>query len=100
MKRTRNIKNNIWGIAVIAIPMLLIQTGCSKKFLDVNPQGQQPNALFWVTQDDANKAVNAMYSNLRGWTNVAFAPIAVESMGSDDAEKGGGYAGDANFMTD
>ena len=37
---------------------------------------------------DAGKAVNAMYANLREWTNIAFAPIAVESMGSDDAEKG------------
>ena len=100
MKRTRNINISTWGLAVIALPMLLMQTACSKKFLDVNPQGQVPNTLFWVTQDDANKAVNAMYANLRGWTNVAFAPIAVESMGSDDAEKGGGYAGDANFMND
>jgi hypothetical protein len=37
-----------------------------------------------------------MYGNLRGWPNVAFAPIAVESMGSDDTEKGSS-PGDASF---
>jgi len=75
---------------------LLLQTGCSKKFLDVDPQGKQPSEQFWETQNDAVLASNAMYANLRGWTNVAFAPIAVESMGSDEAEKGS-TPGDASF---
>ncbi|MBS1920627.1 MAG: RagB/SusD family nutrient uptake outer membrane protein [Bacteroidetes bacterium] len=73
--------------------------GCKKSFLDVAPQGQQPTQQFWQSQDDATKAVNAMYANLRSWTEVAFAPIAVESLGSDDAEKGSD-PGDATFMND
>src|SRR4051812_28827214 len=77
--------------------LALLQTGCSKKFLEVDPQGKQPSAQFWQSQDDATKAVNAIYANLRGWTNVAFAPIAIESLGSDDTEKGS-TAGDATFM--
>ena len=52
------------------------------------PQGQQPAEQFWQSQDDATKAVNAMYANLRGWTFVAFAPMAVESLASDDAVTG------------
>ncbi len=73
--------------------------GCKKSFLEVPPQGQQPTQQFWQSQDDATKAVNAMYANLRFWTETAFAPIAVESMGSDDAEKGS-TPSDATFMND
>jgi hypothetical protein len=62
--------------------------GCNKSFLDVPLQDQQPATQFWQTQDDATKAVNAMYANLRGWTFAAFAPMAVESLGSDDAVTG------------
>ena len=73
---------------VIACSISLFIVGCSRDFLDVDPQGQQPEVDFWQNADDATKAVNAMYAKLRSWENVAFAAIAIESMGSDDAEKG------------
>ncbi len=76
---------------------LLVQTSCKKSFLDVPPQGQQPSQEFWKTGDDARRAVNAMYANLRSWEMVAFAAMAVESMGSDEVEKGSS-PGDATFM--
>jgi len=85
------------GLLLATAPIVLMQGGCSGKFLVVDPQGQQPNAQFWKTQDDATKAVNAIYANLRSWNNVAFAAIAVESLGSDDTEKGS-TPGDATFM--
>ncbi|MBS1564030.1 MAG: RagB/SusD family nutrient uptake outer membrane protein [Bacteroidetes bacterium] len=85
------------GLLLAALPLAVLQTGCSKGYLDVEPQGKQPNASFWKTQDDATKAVNAIYANLRSWPNVAFAAMAVESLGSDDAEKGS-TPGDATFM--
>lgn len=75
------------------------QVGCKKSFLDVPPQAQQPSEEFWKSEADATKAVNAMYANLREWKQVAFAPIAVESLGSDDAEKGSSPS-DATFMND
>jgi len=85
---------------VIAIASLfLLSMSCSSNFLEVAPQGQQKAVQFWASESDATKAVNAIYANLRGWTNVAFAPIAVESMGSDDAEKGSDPS-DATFMND
>lgn len=77
--------------------MLFLQFGCKKSFLDVPPQGQQPQVEFWKTSADATAAVTAMYGNLREWKQVAFAPIAIESLGSDDAEKGSS-PGDASFM--
>jgi hypothetical protein len=84
---------------LLGIVSILFFTGCSNSFLDVPPQGQQKAVQFWVSESDATKAVDAIYANLRSWTNTAFAPIAVESMGSDDVEKGSTPA-DASFMSD
>ena len=75
----------------------LTSTGCSKKFLDIDKQGAQPAAELFKTQDDATNAVNAIYGNLRSWTNTSFAPICVESVPSDDAEKGS-VPSDATFI--
>jgi len=77
--------------------LLLISQSCQKSFLNVPLQNQQPAVAFFQNATDAGKAVNAMYANLREWTNIAFAPIAVESMGSDDAEKGSS-PNDASFF--
>ncbi|MHB1178016.1 MAG: RagB/SusD family nutrient uptake outer membrane protein [Daejeonella sp.] len=76
---------------------LFVLPACKETFLDVPPQAQQPETQFWKTEADATKAVNATYANLRGWSNVAFAPIAVESLGSDDSEKGSSV-NDATFL--
>src|SRR4051812_48259375 len=80
-----------------AAAIILLLPSCKKSFLDVPPQGQQPSEQFWKDANDAAKAVNAMYGNLREWKQVAFASIAVESLGSDDAEKGSD-PNDASFM--
>jgi starch-binding outer membrane protein, SusD/RagB family len=94
----QNIYKQHWSkLLLLILPVAAIMApGCKKSFLDVDPQGQQPSEQFWKDGSDATKAVNAMYGNLRGWPNVAFAPIAVESMGSDDTEKGSS-PGDASF---
>jgi hypothetical protein len=78
---------------------MLLLAGCQSKFLEVAPQGKQQSANFWQTQSDATEGVNAIYANLRSYFNTAFAPIAVESLGSDDTEKGS-TSGDATFMND
>lgn len=81
-------KINNKKIIVLGIGTLFLVASCKKGFLEVPPQGQQPAEQFWVSADDATKAVNSIYANLRGWTEVAFAPIALESLGSDDTETG------------
>src|SRR4051794_30633927 len=98
-KRKQFSINNKGGFYVLACSLLLATSSCKKSFLDVPPQAQIPGQAFWKTQQDATNAVNAMYANLREWNNIAFAPIAVESMPSDDAEKGS-TPGDATFMND
>ena len=57
--------------------------GCKKTWLNVNPAGNAAATQFWKTQADATQAVSAMYANLHEWSNIAFASIAVESMGSE-----------------
>src|SRR3982750_1039281 len=76
---------------------IVVLQGCKKSYLNVDPAGNVAATQFWKTEADATSAVNAMYANLHEWSNIAFAPIAVESMGSDDVEKGS-TAADAAFM--
>lgn len=90
-------KNKSLMLGIMAITLVLNQA-CKKSFLEVDPQGEKKAAEFWKTQEDAGKAVNAIYANLRSWENVAFAAIAVESLGSDETEKGS-TPGDAAFLT-
>lgn len=81
----------------LMLAAFVVATSCNKDFLDVPPQNQQPSQEFWKSEGDATKAVNAIYANLRAWPQVAFAPIAVESLGSDDTEKGSSPS-DATFL--
>ncbi|MDP4290852.1 MAG: RagB/SusD family nutrient uptake outer membrane protein [Bacteroidota bacterium] len=97
MKSTKYFKQKIFGVALVTF--LIAGQSCKKSFLNVPLQNQQPAVAFFQNAADATKAVNAMYANLREWTNIAFAPIAVESLGSDDAEKGSS-PNDASFMND
>ncbi|TSD62987.1 RagB/SusD family nutrient uptake outer membrane protein [Inquilinus sp. KBS0705] len=90
----KNIKNTLF---VSTCAVLVLMQGCKKSFLDVPPQAQQPSVEFFKTQDDATKAVNSIYGNLREWKETAFAPMAVESLGSDETEKGS-TPSDASFM--
>ncbi|KAA0991161.1 RagB/SusD family nutrient uptake outer membrane protein [Dyadobacter aurulentus] len=99
--KTINFKNNIRKTSLYLglAGLLIIPSACDESFLDTDPQGKQAGTIFWQNEGDATKAVNAMYANLRSWNNTAFAPIAVESIGSDDAEKGS-IASDAPFFND
>ncbi|MDN3586834.1 RagB/SusD family nutrient uptake outer membrane protein [Pedobacter aquatilis] len=94
-----NYKNNqIQKIGLIALCAgLFVLPACKKSFLDVDPQAQQPAVTFWKSQDDATKAVNSIYANLRSWENTAFPALAVESIAGDDAEKGSS-ANDASYL--
>ncbi|HTD99067.1 MAG TPA: RagB/SusD family nutrient uptake outer membrane protein [Mucilaginibacter sp.] len=86
-------------IAISFIASLITFQGCKKSFLNVDPAGNVAATQFWKTQSDATQAVSAMYANMHEWSNIAFASIAVESMGSDDVNKGS-FAADASFMND
>jgi hypothetical protein len=74
--------------AVALLSTAILVSSCKKSFLDVDPQGQQPAVEFWKTPDDAAKSVNSIYGNLRSWENVAFPALVIESVGSDETDKG------------
>ncbi|MBS7565745.1 RagB/SusD family nutrient uptake outer membrane protein [Mucilaginibacter sp. Bleaf8] len=95
----KNLKQNIYKTLSISLlaATAIVAPGCQKSFLEVPQQAQIPVAQFWRNADDANKAVNAIYANLRSWNNIAFAPIAIESLGSDDTEKGSSV-NDATYL--
>jgi starch-binding outer membrane protein, SusD/RagB family len=81
-------QNNKRIYSLLILTIVFAGTGCKKSFLEVPPQGQATATQFWVTSADADKGVYAIYANLRSWPQVAFAPIALESLGSDDTETG------------
>ena len=96
MKTYINISLQKW-CAVGVLSTLIFASSCKKSFLDVDPQGQQAAQQFWKTQEDATKGVNAIYANLRTWENLAFPALAIESTGSDEADKGSAVT-DATFF--
>ncbi|MCX2453102.1 RagB/SusD family nutrient uptake outer membrane protein [Pedobacter sp. PLR] len=85
--------------AIVITGTILLSTSCTKSFLDVDPQAKQPAVTFWKTQDDAQAGVYAIYGNLRSWANVAFPSLAVESIASDEADKGSS-TNDASYLND
>lgn len=80
------IKHIQTGISLSCLLIMLI--ACKKDFLEVEQQGQRTAQSFWKTQQDATEAVNAIYGNLRNAGQVGIASIAIESLGSDDADPG------------
>jgi starch-binding outer membrane protein, SusD/RagB family len=74
--------------AGIVAASLIVLTACKKSFLEVEPQGQRTAQSFWKTPQDATEAVNAIYGNLRSAGQVGIASVAIESLGSDDADPG------------
>jgi len=97
MKPNDKYIQHILGLGLLVSASVFMLHGCSKGFLNVAVQGQQPVTQLWQTETDATNAVNAIYANLRTYDNTAFPPIAIESLGSDDAVKGS-VPTDATFM--
>lgn len=96
-QKNTDLLQKLSATAIVIALVAVVPLGCAKSYLDVDPQGQQPSSQFFQSREDALKAVNAMYANLHEWNNIAFAPLAVESITSDDAEKGSS-PGDAEFF--
>ncbi|MBS1528248.1 MAG: RagB/SusD family nutrient uptake outer membrane protein [Bacteroidetes bacterium] len=96
-----NNRKYLKGATILGVVIALsFSQGCKKSFLDTaSSNGSVKSTQFWKTQADATSAVNAMYADLHNWNDIAFAPIAIESMGSDDVTKGS-VPTDATFMNE
>jgi len=96
MKNKKHYLQKAVGLSMIAA--LIFSQGCKKSFLDTTPASTTA-AQFWKTSADATAANATMYADLHNWNDIAFAPIAIESMGSDDVTKGS-VPTDATFMNE
>lgn len=72
---------------------------CTKDFLEVPREAQQPAEEFFVNQEDAVEAVNKMYAHQTGFDLVGFPHLAIFQLTSDDSDKGSN-PGDAAFLND
>ena len=97
MKNKKHYLQKAVGLSLIAA--LFLPQGCKKSFLDAIPASTTTAVQFWKTTADATAANAAMYADLHNWNDLAFSPIALESMGSDDISKGS-VPTDATFMNE
>ena len=81
----------------LAISLVTLSLSCSDDFVDIKDQGALDASQFFLTQDDAMQATNAVYSFLRSWENSAFPAQFVFGVPADDVEKGSN-PGDASFI--
>ncbi|MGB7843272.1 MAG: RagB/SusD family nutrient uptake outer membrane protein [Salinimicrobium sp.] len=72
---------------------------CTKDFLEIPLEDSTPAEEFFVSQEDATQAVNAIYNHQLDWLTSAFAPLAITQITSDDSDKGSN-PGDAAFLND
>jgi hypothetical protein len=98
-------------IGSLAILPLLIISGCSKSFLEIQPQGQLTAIQALQDPNAADQLVGGVYNTLYfggfGNTTVGFEWVILNDVASDDADKGStpsdfdaGGAGDIdNFKT-
>ena len=73
---------------IINVIFILLIMSCSKDFLEQKPLGQLTSENFFVTEDHAIQATNAVYNMLRDFRIHVFAYIALTDIISDDADKG------------
>ncbi|MDT0643084.1 RagB/SusD family nutrient uptake outer membrane protein [Zunongwangia sp. F363] len=78
---------------------LLALFSCSDDFLDVPLEDRTPAEEFFVSQEDAIEATNAIYNQQLAWENSGFPYLAITEITSDNTEKGSN-PGDAAFLND
>ncbi len=83
---------------IFSLVILVTMFSC-QDYLDFPPEGEVPVTEFFHTQEDAQKAVTAMYGYLRDWKISAFNYLVLGSIPSDDILKGSG-PGDGSWAND
>lgn len=86
------------GTIIILAIALGLMVSC-KDYLEFPPEGEVPREEFFKDQEDAQKAVNAMYGYLRSWDISAFNYLILGSLPSDEILKGSS-PGDGSWAND
>ncbi|TDH23067.1 RagB/SusD family nutrient uptake outer membrane protein [Segetibacter sp. 3557_3] len=80
-----------YKLLVLAVPLLMV-AGCSKKFLEIDPQGQLTEVQALRDPEAANQLVGGVYNTLYlgGFDNstVGFQWAILGDVASDDSDKG------------
>jgi starch-binding outer membrane protein, SusD/RagB family len=74
-------------LSLIFILNIFLISSCSKDFLNIEPQGSLTEVLFLKSPEDAELAVNAIYSSMREW-HFYTGGFPILDIMSDDALKG------------
>lgn len=90
--------NAMKGTIIILTIALGLMVSC-KDYLEFPPEGEIPREEFFKNQEDAQKAVNAMYGYLRSWDISAFNYLILGSLPSDEILKGSS-PGDGSWAND
>jgi starch-binding outer membrane protein, SusD/RagB family len=90
--------NDMKKYIILTIIILGFSFSC-QDYLDFPPEGEVPVDEFFQTEDDALKAVNAMYGYLRSWNISAFSYLILGSVPSDEIQKGSS-PGDGSWAND
>ncbi|HTF31015.1 MAG TPA: RagB/SusD family nutrient uptake outer membrane protein [Flavitalea sp.] len=77
----------------VLLPCLLMFAGCKKSFLDADIHGAIPIDSYYKTDEEAIAATTSVYNQLK-LTYQWGGPYLMKQMLSDEANKGGGGAGD------
>src|SRR5215210_6459377 len=87
-------KKNFFTKVTMAV-VILSAVSCKKDLLNQPPSGVQTDASYFKTSDDLNKTLTAAYSylNVQGFPPFEATLWAIGDVGADDANKGGGAAG-------
>ncbi len=78
--------------SIVVLSAMIATFGCSKKFLDINPQGQLTEEQVLVDPNAARNLVTGVYNTLYlggfGPTTVGFLYVLATELASDDGDKG------------
>lgn len=78
--------------------VLMMSLGACSKFLDEQPTAHQSTSTYYVTSDDAVRAVTDAYRMLKDQAYGGYSPSSFGDVMADDANKGGGGASDQELI--
>ena len=78
--------------------VLMTSLGACSKFLDEQPTAHQSTATYYVTSEDAVRAVTDAYRMLKDQAYGGYSPSSFGDIMADDANKGGGGASDQELI--
>jgi hypothetical protein len=95
----RHLKTEVMKKYIILLIIGLGLLISCEDYLEFPPEGEVPQEKFFITQEDAQKAVDAMYGYLRFWDISAFNYLILGSLPSDEIIKGSS-PGDGSWAND